>query len=72
MNQTLNKLEQDIAELEASLKAAEAELAKEAIYSHPEKLAETTRNYQQLEPRLLKAQQEWERLMEEIILRETK
>lgn len=72
LNQTLNKLEQDIAELEASLKAAEAELAKEAIYSHPEKLAETTRNYQQLEPRLLKAQQEWERLMEEIILRETK
>ncbi|TXI14372.1 MAG: ABC transporter ATP-binding protein [Pedobacter sp.] len=72
LNQTLNKLEQDIAELEASLKAAEAELAKEAIYSHPEKLAETTRNYQQLEPRLLKAQQEWERLMEQIILRETK
>jgi ATP-binding cassette subfamily F protein 3 len=67
LNQTLQKLEQDIAELEKSVKDAEAELSKEEIYSDPEKLSEANRRYQQLSPRLLKAQSEWERMAEEIM-----
>ncbi len=67
LNQTLQKLEEDIAELEKSVKDAEAELSKEEIYSDPEKLSEANRLYQQLSPRLLKAQSEWERMAEEIM-----
>jgi ATP-binding cassette subfamily F protein 3 len=67
LNQNLQKLEEDIAELEKSVKDAEAELSREEIYSDPEKLAEANRRYQQLSPRLLKAQAEWERLAEEIM-----
>jgi len=67
LNQTLQKLEEDIAELEKSVKDAEAELSKEEIYSDPEKLSEANRHYQQLSPRLLKAQAEWERMAEEIM-----
>jgi len=67
MNQNLQKLEEDIAELEKSVKDAEAELSREEIYSDPEKLSEANRRYQQLSPRLLKAQAEWERLAEEIM-----
>ncbi|HQS52897.1 MAG TPA: ABC transporter C-terminal domain-containing protein, partial [Daejeonella sp.] len=67
LNQTLQKLEEDIAELEKSVKDAEAELSKEEIYSDPEKLSEANRRYQQLSPRLLKAQAEWERMAEEIM-----
>lgn len=72
LNQTLKKLEQEIAQMESDLRSTEAELAKESVYANPEKLAEATRRFQQLEPRLHKAQQEWERIMEEIILLETK
>ncbi len=67
LNQNLQKLEEDIAELEKSVKDAEAELSREEIYSDPEKLSEANRRYQQLSPRLLKAQAEWERLAEEIM-----
>jgi ATP-binding cassette, subfamily F, member 3 len=67
LNQTLQKLEEEIAELEKSVKDAEAELSKEEIYSDPEKLSEANRRYQQLSPRLLKAQTEWERMAEEIM-----
>jgi ATP-binding cassette subfamily F protein 3 len=67
LNQNLQKLEEDIAELEKSVKDAEVELSREEIYSDPEKLAEANRRYQQLSPRLLKAQAEWERLAEEIM-----
>jgi ATP-binding cassette subfamily F protein 3 len=67
LNLTLQKLEEEIAEQEKEVKAAEAELAKEEIYSDPEKLSEANRRYQQLSPRLLKAQAEWERLAEEIM-----
>jgi ATP-binding cassette subfamily F protein 3 len=67
LNQTLQKLEEDIAELEKSVKDAEAELSKEEIYSDPEKLSEANRRYQQVSPRLLKAQAEWERMAEEIM-----
>ena len=49
------------------MKDAEAELSKEEIYSDPEKLSEANRLYQQLSPRLLKAQSEWERMAEEIM-----
>ncbi|WP_090706679.1 ABC-F family ATP-binding cassette domain-containing protein [Daejeonella rubra] len=67
LNQELQKLETDIAELESSVKDAEAELSREEVYSDPEKLSEANRRYQQLSPRLLKAQAEWERMAEEIM-----
>lgn len=67
LNQELQKLETDIAELESSVKDAEAELSKEEVYSNLEKLSEANRRYQQLSPRLLKAQAEWERIAEEIM-----
>jgi ATP-binding cassette subfamily F protein 3 len=72
LNQTLQKLEEEIAEQEKEVKAAEADLAKEEVYSNPEKLSEANRRYQQLSPRLLKAQAEWERLAEEIMELEAK
>ena len=40
---------------------------KEEVYSDPEKLSEANRHYQQLSPRLIKAQAEWERMAEEIM-----
>jgi len=67
LNQALQKLEEEIAELESSVKNAEAELTKEEIYSDSEKLSEANRRYQQLSPRLLKAQAEWERMADEIM-----
>jgi ATP-binding cassette subfamily F protein 3 len=53
--------------MESSVKEAELELSREEVYSDPEKLAEANRRYQQLGPRLLKAQAEWERMAEEIM-----
>lgn len=70
LHQALEKLEKDIAELESGVQSAEAELAKEDVYNNPEKLSEANRVYQQISPRLLKAQQEWERLVEEITAQE--
>ena len=70
LHQALEKLEKDIAELESGVQSAEAELAKEEIYNNPEKLSEANRVYQQISPCLLKAQQEWERLVEEITAQE--
>ena len=67
LNQELQKLETDIEELESSVKEAEAELSREEVYSNSEKLSEANRRYQQLSPRLLKAQAEWERIAEEIM-----
>ncbi len=67
LNLDLQKLEAEIAEMENSVKEAELELSREEVYSDPEKLAEANRRYQQLGPRLLKAQAEWERMAEEIM-----
>lgn len=67
LNQELQKLETDIAELESAVKEAEAELSKEEVFTNPEKLSEANRRYQQLNPRLLKAQAEWERMAENIM-----
>ncbi|MBC7743583.1 MAG: ABC-F family ATP-binding cassette domain-containing protein [Flavobacterium sp.] len=72
LNLMLQKLEEDISEQEKEVKAAEVELAREETYSDAEKLSEANRRYQQLSPRLLKAQAEWERLAEEIIEMEGK
>ncbi len=71
LNQVLQKLEEDIAELEKAVKAAEEDLSKEEIYSNPNHLAEANYKYQQLNPRLLKAQAEWERLAEQIMAMES-
>ncbi|HXH98892.1 MAG TPA: ABC-F family ATP-binding cassette domain-containing protein [Sphingobacteriaceae bacterium] len=70
MNLDLKQLEDDIAELEREVKDAELDLAREEIYTNPDKLSEANRRYQQVSPRLLKAQAEWERVAEEIIERE--
>ena len=67
LNLELQKLETEIAEMENSVKEAELELSKEEVYSDPDKLSEANRRYQQLSPRLLKAQAEWERMAEEIM-----
>jgi len=67
LNLELQKLENEIAEMENSVKEAELELSREEVYSDPEKLSEANRRYQQLSPRLLKAQAEWERMAEEIM-----
>ncbi|HEY0899725.1 MAG TPA: ATP-binding cassette domain-containing protein, partial [Sphingobacteriaceae bacterium] len=67
LNQTLKQLEEEIADLEKQVKDAEADLGKEEIYSNSDKLAEANRRYQQVSPRLLKAQAEWERLAEQIM-----
>lgn len=67
LNQELQKLEAEIVELEGSVKHAEAELSREEVYTDSEKLAEANRRYQQLNPRLLKAQAEWERMADEIM-----
>jgi ATP-binding cassette subfamily F protein 3 len=67
LNLELQKLEVEIAEMENSVKEAELELSREEVYSDPEKLSEANRRYQQLSPRLLKAQAEWERMAEEIM-----
>ena len=67
LNLELQKLETEIAEMENSVKEAELELSREEVYSDPEKLSEANRRYQQLSPRLLKAQAEWERMAEEIM-----
>lgn len=72
LKQSLEKLEKEIAELEINVKLAEENLAKPEVYSSPDKLAEANRIYQQLNPRLLKAQEEWERMMEEIMELESK
>ncbi|HEY0667977.1 MAG TPA: ABC-F family ATP-binding cassette domain-containing protein [Sphingobacteriaceae bacterium] len=71
MNQVLKEIEEEIAQLERDVKEAEADLAREEIYTNPEKLAEANRRYQQVSPRLLKAQAEWERIAEEIMELET-
>lgn len=71
MNQVLKEIEEEIAHLEKEVKDAEAELAREEIYTDPEKLSEANRRYQQISPRLLKAQAEWERIAEEIMELET-
>lgn len=67
LNLELQKLEVEIAEMENSVKEAELELSREEVYSDPEKLSEANRRYQQLSPRLFKAQAEWERMAEEIM-----
>ena len=71
MNQALKEIEEEIAHLEQEVKEAEADLAREEIYTDPEKLSEANRRYQQVSPRLLKAQAEWERVAEEIMELET-
>src|SRR5690606_17772551 len=72
LNLDLQQLEAEIAELELSVRNAEEELAKEEVYLDHEKLAEANRRYQQLNPRLLKAQAEWERMAGEIMALEEK
>jgi ATP-binding cassette subfamily F protein 3 len=70
LNQTLQILEDDIAEKEKSVKDLESEIAKEEVYSDAKKLNETNEKYAKAKESLGAAQLHWEQLAEEIMVLE--
>ena len=60
-------MEEEIATFENSVKACEAELAKEEIFSNAQKLQEANQKYQSEKALLDAAQQTWETLAGEIM-----
>lgn len=66
-NRELNTLEKGIAEKEAEVKALEANLAQEEVYSDADKLKEATRVYNSAKAELTQMQSQWEALAEEIM-----
>lgn len=67
LNEKLRRVEEEIATFETSVKACEAELAKEEIFSNPKKLQEANQKYQSEKALLDAAQQTWETLAGEIM-----
>ena len=67
LHDKLKRTEEDIAVFEQSVKAIEAELASEAIYSDSRKLAETNQRYLAEKALLDAAQQNWEAIATEIM-----
>ena len=67
LNEKLKRVEEEIATFETSVKACEAELAKEEIFSNPQKLQEANQKYQSEKALLDAAQQTWETLAGEIM-----
>jgi ATP-binding cassette subfamily F protein 3 len=67
LNQTLQKLEEDIGLKENSVREAEDELAKEEIYSDPVKLKASNQRYQEINNQLQAMKSEWETLAEQIL-----
>ncbi|WP_343535547.1 ABC-F family ATP-binding cassette domain-containing protein [Pedobacter sp.] len=67
LNEKLKRIEEEIATFETSVKACEAELAKEEIFSNPQKLQEANQKYQSEKALLDAAQQTWETLAGEIM-----
>jgi ATP-binding cassette subfamily F protein 3 len=67
LNQTLQILETEIAELEKSVQNAENELAKPEIYSDSEKLSTANERYQELKEAVIEKQKSWEELAEKIM-----
>ncbi len=70
LNQTLQILEDDIAEKEKAVKDLESEIAKEEVYSDAKKLNETNERYAKAKESLGAAQLHWEQLAEEIMVLE--
>lgn len=66
-NRELNSLEQQIAEKEKAVNNLELDLAKEEVYSDPQKLQDVTRNYNSLKAEYQQLQTAWEVLAEEIM-----
>ncbi len=67
LNDKLKRIEEEIAAFELSVKAVEAELANEEIYSHKHKLEETNKRYLAEKALLDHAQKTWEELAGEIM-----
>ena len=67
LNDKLKRVEEEIATFENSVKACEAELAKEEIFSNAQKLQEANQKYQSEKALLDAAQQTWETLAGEIM-----
>jgi ATP-binding cassette subfamily F protein 3 len=70
LNQQLQKLEDDVAAQDKLVKEAEAEIAKEEVYSNPQKLKEVNERYHQLKEQLGALQLHWEQLADEILILE--
>jgi ATP-binding cassette subfamily F protein 3 len=67
LNDQLQKIEQETVELDNDVKAIEAELADEAVYSDQTKLAEANKKYVTAKQLLDTAQNKWEELAAEIM-----
>ncbi|HTM97355.1 MAG TPA: ABC-F family ATP-binding cassette domain-containing protein [Pedobacter sp.] len=67
LNDKLKRIEEEIAAFELSVKAVEAELADEDVYSHKQKLEETNKRYLAEKALLDHAQSTWEELASEIM-----
>ncbi|MES2652074.1 MAG: ABC-F family ATP-binding cassette domain-containing protein [Bacteroidota bacterium] len=67
LNDKLKRTEEEIATFETSVKAVEAELAKEEVYSNTHKLDEANKRYLAEKALLDHAQKTWEELASEIM-----
>lgn len=67
LHEKLKRAEQEIDVFEASVKAVEADLAKEEVYSNQHKLAEANKKYLAEKALLDHAQKTWEKLATEIM-----
>jgi len=66
LKQQLKKVEATIEKQEAEKKRLEEELAKPKVYSNPRTLADTNKTYKACKSDLDKANQEWEKIAEEL------
>ncbi|HEY9560230.1 MAG TPA: ABC transporter ATP-binding protein, partial [Anseongella sp.] len=71
LGRTLDELEQEIEAREALIRKTEAELAREEVYSMPEKLEEVNSHYLSLKEELEKLNTDWNMLAERITELET-
>jgi len=67
LNEKLKRTEEEIATFEQSVKTCEAELAKEEVFSNPQKLADANQKYLAEKALLDAAQKTWEELANEIM-----
>jgi len=72
LNDNLQKIEKEIANLEVDVKAVEEELANDKIFKDQSKLAEVNKKYKSAKILLDRAQQSWEDLAAEIMEMESK
>jgi ATP-binding cassette subfamily F protein 3 len=72
LNDNLQKIEKEIANLEVDVKAVEEELANDKIFKDQNKLAEVNKKYKSAKILLDRAQQSWEDLAAEIMEMESK